>query len=219
MITGCIRNVLASIGCATLLVVGSIVGWQYRAQIIGIFRSLAEREDVVATTDTLAVGFSSPEALRSARARQEQIARRSGPAYVVLTASEVAALIEAGLDPVARHSLDSLRVTLEPDHFVLEANIRLNIIGRDLLGPFAGMLNVREPLRVEGPVRFRSVGVLSWEPNVIVVRSFPFPSAVVPPFVNKLTGGRDGTVHIDIPSTVGDVRIRSSDVSLYRRSN
>jgi hypothetical protein len=36
---GCLRNTLAGVGCLTVLAVGGVVGWKYRAQVAGVYRS------------------------------------------------------------------------------------------------------------------------------------------------------------------------------------
>jgi hypothetical protein len=79
------------------------------------------------------------------------------------------------------------------------------------------MLSAREPVRVSGPARVAAVGAVAWKPDSFVVRSFPFPESAVPVVVNKLTGRPDGIVPISVPPTVGDLRIRTSGVTFYRR--
>lgn len=144
---------------------------------------------------------------------------RGGPAFVVLTADEIASLVWDGLDPAARVALDSLHVTLDEDRFTLEAMLRTHVFGRDLLGPLEGILAEREPLRVAGPARYRAVGVVAWEPNAFAIRAFPFPQALVPRLVNRLTGRTDGYVQLAVPETVGDVRVRPGGVTFYRRTD
>ena len=146
------------------------------------------------------------------------MARRDGPAFVVLSADEMAALIAHGLDPVARAALDSVTVVLAPDRFTLEAQVRTARLGRDLLGPFTGVLGERERLRMGGPAAVAAPGRVAWRPDEFQVRAFPFPAALVPRLVNALTGGRDGTVPIAVPATVGDLRIQSDGVTFYRRT-
>jgi hypothetical protein len=60
---------------------------------------------------------------------------------------------------------------------------------------------------------------VAWRLDSIRLRAFPFPASLVPRLVNAVTGGRDGTVPIVVPATVGDVRIRSDGVTFYRRAN
>lgn len=237
---GCFKSLLASVGCLTLLVIGGLVGWHYRAQVAGLYRSL-RGERAVAPADTVLVdtalvvpvapraadsatsravasraGRASAAALRSARDKESAMARRDGPPYVVLTAEEMASLIRDGLDPVARTALDSVEVTLMADRFSLRGQLRTRLL-EDMLGPLGGMLAEREPLMIAGPARVPRIGVVAWEPDSLLVRAFPFPRTAIPVMINRLTGGNDGTLQIGVPPTVGDLRIRPDGVTFYRR--
>jgi hypothetical protein len=61
------------------------------------------------------------------------------------------------------------------------------------------------------------IGVLAWKPDDFSVRSIPFPGPMIPPIVNRLTGGRDGNMLFGIPATIRDVRIEPHRVTFYRR--
>ena len=222
---GCFKNLLAGIGCLTVVAVGGIVGWHYRAQLGGLYRSIVERgspappsspsgRDSVPTT-----GRPSAPAFETARRKQEAIARRDGPGYVTLSADEMASLIAVGLGPAGRAALDSLEVTLYEDRFEFRAVLKTEVLGAALPGPLAGILSAREPVRVSGPARVAPVGAVAWEPDSFVVRAFPFPRSAVPVLVSKLTGRPDGLIPISVPPTVGDLRIRPSGVTFYRIAN
>ncbi|GIW51466.1 MAG: hypothetical protein KatS3mg081_0821 [Gemmatimonadales bacterium] len=219
---GCVRNFLASVGCLTLLVLGGVFSWHYRAQLSGLYRSLLRGEprsnpvSETAGTATASPGRPSPQALRAARRKEELMARADGPGYVVLTASEMAALITDGLAPSAREALDSVEVVLLDDRFVFRAQLLVSVM-EGSLGPLAGMFDRREPLTLAGSARVKSPGIVAWEPDSFVVRAFPFPRPAIPALVNRLTGGSDGEVLISVPRTVGDLKIRPEGVTFYRR--
>lgn len=258
---GCFRNLLASVGCLTVLAVGGVVAWVYRAQVAGLYRSVFRAEAPVTPPSAESVppppqpvvptaparvpdaarpapstergaaprpadvaeqaprpGRPSAAALRSARAKEASMARRDGPSYVVLTADEMASLIADGLDPAARAALDSLETTLMVDRFELRGQIKTAVL-EGMLGPLGAMLNEREPLVIAGAARVAGVGVVAWEPDSLMLRAFPFPRAAIPLLVNRLTGGNDGTLLIAVPPTVGDLRIRPSGATFYRRVN
>jgi hypothetical protein len=217
MLKGCFRNIFALIGCFTVLVVLGVLGWGYRAQIVGLVRSVTEKEPAASGGDSLTVGTASPEALRSAERKEAAIAQPGGPAFVTLTAEEMAALIDRRLDPLARAAIDSLSVALEEGSFTLAAQVRTELFSRDLLGPFAELLDQRHPMRMAGPARLVRRGALAWEVNEFVIYSFPFPQSAIPRLIDRLTGGSDGAFVIRVPETVGDVRIRGDGVTFYRR--
>jgi hypothetical protein len=215
---GCARNVLAGIGCLTLLAGAAIVAYQYRAQLTGAVHSVIGDRAAPPADAAGDPGRPSEAALRSARRKEAALARPGGPKSVTVSAAEMAALVEAGLDPVARAALDSLRVTLAPGRFTLEASVRTDRIGRDALGPLAGVLDEREPLRMSGPATVAEPGRVAWRPDSLTVRAFPFPRSLVPRMVNAVTGGRDGVVPIVVPATVRAVEIRGDGVIFHRRT-
>jgi hypothetical protein len=94
----------------------------------------------------------------------------------------------------------------------------MDLLGKGLLGPLAGMFGPREPVSVSGPARVAAVGAVAWEPDSFVIRSFPLPRSAVPLLVNRLTGRPDGVVPISVPGTVGDLHIRPDGVTFYRRA-
>jgi hypothetical protein len=189
---GCLKNVLASVGCLTVLVLVGFVAWEYRGQVARAYRSVVAGDDSNAEASRPAVG-------------------------VRLTADEMASLIEDRLDPVARRALDSLRVTLDHERFTLEGQILLDVFSRDLLGPIAQILDTRQPLRVGGPVALREPGVVAWACDEFVIASFPFPQSAIPRLIDQLTGGDDGAFLIPIPDTVGEVHVGTDGVTFYRR--
>lgn len=220
---GCFKNLLAGIGCLTVAAAGGIAGWHYRAQLGGLYRSIVERSapaapapraDPVAST-----GRPSAQALESARRKREAMARPDGPAYMTLTADEMAAFIADGLGPAGRAALDSITVTLGDDRFEFRAVLKTQALRGALPGPLAGVLSAREPVSVSGPARVAAKGAVAWEPDSFVVRSFPFPRSAVPVLVNQLTGRPDGIVPIPVPPAIGDLRIRPDGVTFYRRGN
>jgi hypothetical protein len=218
---GCLKDTLAGVGCLTLLVIGGALGWHYRGQIAGLYHSFrGDRRgaETPPAASAPATGRPTAEALEAARAKWDEMARQDGPAYVRLTPGELAALITQGLGAPGRAALDSIEVTLAEDRFTLRANLKMDLVGKGLLGPLAGAFGPREPVSVSGPARVGAVGAVAWEPDSFVIRSFPLPQSAVPALVNRLTGRPDGVVPIRVPSTVGDLHIRPDGVTFYRRT-
>jgi hypothetical protein len=116
-----------------------------------------------------------------------------------------------------REAVDSLRVVLYEDRLALEGRVRLDVFGRDLLGPLAGMLDSSEGLRMAGALEVLEPRRLAWDCDEFVLVGFPFPASVIPALVNRMTGRNDGAFPIPVPETVGDVRVRPDGVTLYRR--
>lgn len=214
---GCFKSLFAGIGCLTVVLVGGAVGWQYRSQLADAYAAFTG-QPAPAVAAEAAPGSPSNRALRSARRKQESLSRLRGPTSVSLDPSEMASLIAESLDPVARQALDSLTVELEPDRFVLEAQLVTEVWGREALGMFAGFLQPREPLRVAGPAQIVRAGVLRWAPTELSLRGLPIPAPAIRPLVNSLTGGTDGAFWLAAPVTVGAMRIEPGQVTFFRRT-
>jgi hypothetical protein len=215
---GC-RNLLAGIGCLALAAGAGFLAWQYRVPLGRTADRVLHRSSGSPADTVRMTGHPSADALRRARAKEAALARPDGPAEVTVSADEMAALVAAGLDPAARAALDSLRVTLAPGRFTLEARVRTDRLGRDVLGPLSGVVAEREALRMGGPAAVAGPGEVAWRPDEFQVRAVHFPASLVPRVVNALTGGRDGIVPIPVPATTGRVEIRGDGVTFYRRTD
>ena len=213
---GCFKDVFAGIGCLALALVAVLGIWHFRADIAEGYRKLMGDEE--SATATLTVGRSSESNLRAAEAKESEIARRDGPARIVLSADEMASIVQDRLTPPAKRALDSLSVILERDRFSLQGELLTDVFGRDLLGPLQGIIDPREPIRVSGTAEMRVPGVVAWTIDEFVIASVPFPRAAIPLLVDQLTGGSDGIIFIAVPPTVGDIRISSDGVTFYRRA-
>ncbi len=217
MIGGCLKNIFAALGCVTVLVFGTMVGWRYRTQFVDAYRAFRGVPVVAAAAFDEGPGRPSADGLRSALRKHERMSRLDGPELVSMSAAEIASRIRDGLDPLGRRALDSLTVTLEEGRFVMEAVLVTEVWGRDALGLLGGLLRPFEPVRVAGPARIERRGVMAWEPLEFSVRSLPFPGVAIPPIVNRLTGGDTGLILLVVPTTVADIRISPGKATLYRR--
>jgi hypothetical protein len=214
---GCFKNFFATVGCITVLVLLAIGAWTFRDQLGGAYRSVTGTAEPTDLPSDTTVGVPSAAALRSAERKEELVAHGGGAGYVVLTADEVASVIQDRMASAAREAVDSLRAILSSDRVTLEGQILLDVFGRDALGPLAEFLGSRQPLRMAGPVALRGVGVAAWRCDEFVIRSFPFPASAIPRLVNYMTGGDEGLFLFEVPATVGEIRVRADGITLYRR--
>jgi|GEM_PF-666812 len=219
MIGGCLKNMFAMAGCATILLVAAVAGWQYRSQLTDAYQAFRGVEEPTASQEAFpeGQGSPSPQARESAIRKYQRMARIDGPEFVMLSSAEMASLIQDGLDPVGRRALDSLSVTFEDGRLIVEALLVTEVWGKDVLGLLGGLLRPYEPLRVAGPARIARRGVLAWEPDEFSVRSIPFPRAAILPIVNRLAGRDDGRMLFGVPSTIAEIRIEAGKVIFYRR--
>jgi hypothetical protein len=217
-VKGCLKNVLAGVGCATVLAVVGGLAWHFRGDLGAVYRTLVDGAGSGAAA-SMTVGHPSSDHLLSAEGKESDIASRSGPDRIVLSADEMASIVLDRLTPEARRALDSLSVVLERDRLSIQADLLTEIFGRDLLGPLQGIIDPREAIRVSGAAEITVPGVVAWKIDEFVISSFPFPGPAIPVLVDRLTGGSNGVILIAVPPTVGDLRIRADGVTFYRRAS
>lgn len=223
-----VKNLLAAVGCLTILALAAGAAVRYQEQLRGVYRSFGKRTERVADSGAdearpalrgelrEGVGVPSAAALRRAAEKEAAIGHPRGPGYVVLSADELASLIDDRLATGVGRRWDSLRVRLQHDRLVLEGLMMLDRLVGELPGPLSEWLGGREPVRIGGPVEVRSPGALSWKVDEFVIREFPFPGGVIPRLVRRLGGDTTGAFPIAVPATVGEVHVSPEGATFYR---
>src|SRR5437879_12936796 len=167
-------------------------------------------------TDT-GVGAPTPKALSSTQTKVDKLKRATGPDSVVLSANEVASLIGSSMDWSVRKSFDSLRVELSEGSLAVHCRLDTRVIPPDALGPIAGFLNPREPLRIAGPLRIERPGLARFTVPELSLRGIPFPPAVPKQLAARLAGRtRPAGLPLRVSPGFADVRIHPTAVVLYR---
>jgi hypothetical protein len=160
-----------------------------------------------------------PGAVVSGVVKLVDLGRSAGPDSVVLTPNEMASLIGGGLDWTVRRTFDSLRVELLDGRFAVHARLDTRAVPRDALGPFAAILQEREPLRLAGPLVLESPGSgrARWTLEEISVRGFPFPQPFVRQVAQRMAGADStGALAVPIPTDITAIAIRPTGVILFR---
>ncbi len=212
---GCLRSLIAQVGCLVVLVALVFFGWVYREQVADVVRRLRgqpPKADVV---------WVQPAASGTeAQDRLAVLARRGGPAYVDLTAAEIGALLDAALARTGRRVVDSVRVGLLADELRIGGSLDLSGIPRSALGPLQGALGAREPMVIGGPLAVDSAGRLIMQVTTLRVRDFPFPRSTIGALVRQLRipGAEGAAVPVPGIAGVGDVRVTAERVRFYRSS-
>jgi hypothetical protein len=162
----------------------------------------------------------APGGARHAEEELARLGRRGGPAYVDLTAADLAGLLDRELVRASRGVFDSVRVALDSDVVLVRGLLDLSQLPRGVLGPFAGSFGGREPLEAGGALSAGGGGV-RWQPTRLRVRDFPFPRRTIPPLLRALhlAVGADGALTLPGLGGVGDVRVSRERVRLYRLEN
>jgi len=209
--SGCLGLPFRLLGLLVLVGLGYL-GWKERDRIASYWHQVVGRGAAAADGST---GRAGADALARAQAKIDSLNGWRADS-VVLTASEMASLVGAGLDGRVRNELDSLAVTLGSGRIAVAGRIRTAGLPREVLGPLSGALDEREPVRAAGTVSVMGAGMAAWTVDEFMVRDFPFPSEMVPRIVGVVTGKREGgVVSIAIPAGIGGVRVHPDGVTLY----
>jgi len=180
---------LARLALLGVAIVAALVAWWFRepimrraAHVIG-----ARSTQLPPVTDT-GVGAPTPKALSSTQTKVDKLKRATGPDSVVLSANEVASLIGSSMDWSVRKSFDSLRVELSEGSLAVHCRLDTRVIPPDALGPVAGFLSPREPLRIAGPLRIERPGLARFTVQELSLRGIPFPPPVVRQLAQRVAG-------------------------------
>ena len=207
---GCLTAPLRLLGCLGLLILLA-VGWLYRDRIVDLVRGgIPGRGDTVESS----VGRPSEGGARRALDKVDSLNAWRADS-VVLTASEMASLIGAGLDPAFRDQIDSLAVTLENGRIEIEASLLTERIPREALGPLSGMVGKREHLSAGGKVELVEPGRAVWIVDRLSLGNFPFPRDMIPRLLERAMGSHSSEVPFKVPHGIRAVRIRPAGVILY----
>lgn len=211
---GCLKNVLAGVGCLVVLIAAAVVGFIYRDDLAHLWRrvrGVPEPAPVVYVLPTTGGAEHAEAALH-------ELARRGGPAYVDIAPAELAALIDRELARSPRRVFDSVAVALGDQRVQVKGSLDMSLVPQRLLGPLAEGLGRHEPVAAGGVLAAAPDGRLRWTLDQLVIRDFPFPKSVIPAVVRSfgLADSRDGAVPIQLPVPIGDVRVSPTHVRLYR---
>jgi hypothetical protein len=154
-------------------------------------------------------------ALESAKAKVDSLNGWRADS-VVLSASEVASLMGAGMDRKIRGQLDSMWVRLLDGEIEVGARLRTERLPREVVGPVGTALREREPIEAAGPLRVTGPEEAEWTVRSLRIRDFPVPADAVRPLIGRAFGDSSRrTVPVRIPAGVRQVRIRPGGATLY----
>ena len=195
------------------LIAALAIGWLYRDRLAAEFRRVVN--GVGMREEPTGAGRPGLRALSSAQSKIDSL-NAWGADSVVLSASEVASLIGAGLSPPLRRQLDSLQVELGEGEVSVSAVLATARLPRELVGPLAVALRSREPVKAGGPLEVVEPRMAEWTVRSFSIRDIPIPRDAVPKLVAKAFGDTTRkAVPVRIPDGVREIRVRPSGATLY----
>ena len=148
---GCLKG-LVKLGCLVAVLGALALAWWYREPILRTGARWFGRSQALPPVADTAVGAPTPAATASGKSKLDSLGavRRSAPDSVVLSPNEMASLIGSGIDWSVRKTFDSLRVELFEGSLAIHARLDTRALPPGTLGPLAGFVGEREPLRLGG---------------------------------------------------------------------
>ena len=207
---GCLRR----LGCLLILLAAVVAGFVFRDRIAALYRRVRGAPE----PPPLVYVPPTPGAAAAAETALAGLARRGGPAYVDVTAAQLAAFIDEQLGAPGRRVLDSVAVALGDQRIEVRGSLDVSAVPRRLLGPLSEGLGRREPVTAGGTLTALPDGRVVWTIDQLKVREFPFPGAVIPAIlkVMNLTDGKGAAVGVPLPPGIGDVRVSRQGIRVYR---
>lgn len=209
---------LGRLGCLLLLVVAGALAFLMRDRWLP--RVLGRDEPAPVSWESV----QEPGAQKAGDA-VESLGRRGGPAYVTVSAAELAALMVKSSGYRLPSALDSVEAAIDSETVRVRALVTIDDIrGLDALGPLARMLDRRERIEFTGTLGVRRAGLGEFRVSSVKIADLSLPRAAIPKLLARLDpsvrpeGVSPDGIAITIPEYIGDVRIANGQVTLYRRT-
>ena len=165
----------------------------------------------------------SPQAAARGKQALDGLGSPRGPAYVNLSANEIASYVVQAAGGAFPASADSVEAAVIDDVLYVRAIVPTKDIARSgALGPLAGLLNAREKVSLGGSFRVVRPGLSEFRLRDVKLRDFSVPRAAIPRLVQQITKGKktpgiaNDALAVPTPSSLADVRIANGRVTLYK---
>ena len=208
---------LGRLGCLLLFLVAGALAFLTRERWMP--RVLGREEPAPVTWE--AVSEARPKTAGDAIA---SLGRAGGPAYVTVSAADLAALMVENSGYGLPAGLDSVQAAIDGETVRVRALVALDDIrGLDALGPLSGLLDKQERIEFTGTMDVIRPGLGEFRVASVKVADLSLPRAAIPRLLARLDrsvrpeGVAPDGIAITIPEYIGDVRVARGQVTLYRR--
>jgi len=208
---------LGRLGCLLLFLIAGALAFLTRDRWLP--RVLGERGRAPVTWESV----NEPGNQRAGD-RVASLGRPGGPAYVTVSAAELAALMVESSGHRLPAALDSVQAAIDSETVRVRALVKLDDVrGLDALGPLSGLLDKRERIEFTGTMAVIRPGLGEFRVASVKVADLSLPRAAIPRLLSRLDasvrpeGVAPDGIAITIPDYIGDVRVARGQVTLYRR--
>ena len=210
---------LGRIGCLLLLLVVGALAFLKRDQWMP--RVLGKGEPAPVTWERVKEPDAGTQMTGNAIA---SLGRANGPAYVTVSAAELAELMVASSGHRLPAELDSVEAAVDSETVRVRALVELDDL-RDLdaLGPLAGILDKRTRIEFTGTMSVLRPGLGEFRVASVKIADLSLPRSAIPRILSRLDksvrpeGVSPDGIAITIPEYIGDVRVARGEITLYRR--
>jgi hypothetical protein len=211
---------LGRIGCLFLLLIVGAIAFLKRDQWMP--RVLGRGAPPPVTWETVKEPDAGTQKTGDAIA---SLGRPNGPAYVTVSAAELAELMVASSGHRLPAELDSVEAAVDSEMVRVRALVELDDL-RDLdaLGPLAGILDKRTRIELTGTMSVLRPGLGEFRVASVKIADLSLPRSAIPRLLARLDtsvrpeGVSPDGIAITIPEYIGDVRVSRGEITLYRRT-
>ena len=211
---------MRKLGCLVVLVALVVAAWLFRGSIrraVGGGRG----DTAVAAGPTWEP--LTREGAERARAAIARLREPRGPLYVNVSAGDLTSYIYQQLARQLPPSADSIEAAAFGERLYVRASVKLDDLGgAKVLGPLAGFLGERERMQFGGGFHIIRPGLAEFRVEEIRLRDFSVPAAMIPRILRQIERGSrpaglaENGLPLLVPADVGDVRVQTRKVTLYK---
>jgi hypothetical protein len=172
----------------------------------------------------LAAGWQPVSDAGAERARKsiESLSRRSGPVFANVAPGDLASYVVSQLTRQLPASAQDLEAAVIGDRVYVRATINVADLGRNALGPLAGIFGDREPVQFGGTFDVVRPGLAEFAVQDLKVKEFSVPKTAIAKLMRQVDRGahRDSVAAnafaLEIPPYIGDIRVGRGRVTVYK---
>ncbi len=163
---------------------------------------------------------------RTAASRQigTRLSSRTGPAYISLSAGELAGVLAAGFTRVLPTSSARPQLAIIDDRVLLRAVVDLaDFAGDGAFGSVIGAaLDGRDTIRLSGTLDLVKPGLAQYRVREVRIKGIDVPPRVIPSLIGTMRRRvrydslASDALPIPLPTSVADVRVVNGKVTLYK---
>ena len=235
---------LSRIGCLAVVAVGGVIAWSMYGDRVPTDITRSAQRAGSALSDQVRKGAKSlrtSSRADDARAHPiawmslddaptgdiealRQLSRRDGPAFVTLTAPQLASLLITGLERELPRSATHAQIAISGDALLVRAVVDLrDFAGSSAIGALIGSaLSTRDTVQLGGTLDVVRPGLAQFRIRDVRLKGIDLPTRLIPTVLQSFKrvtlkdSIADNAIALPLPMAIADVRVMNGRVTLYR---